>query len=342
LIVPEPSLADDDSRRLAEIHDTFQRLAKELKSVIVGQDEVIEQVLISILAGGHCLLVGVPGLAKTLIVRSLAEALGLSFSRIQFTPDLMPADITGTEVIQEDKTTGTRSYRFLPGPVFSQVVLADEINRTPPKTQASLLEAMQERQVTVGGVRQPLPRPFFVLATQNPIEQEGTYPLPEAQRDRFLLEIRVGYPSEVEEIEVIRQSLRRCESSLAPVLDAPRLLAAQEFVLRIPAPDHVVRYAALLARRTRPDDAAAPDLVRSYVTWGAGPRASQALVLSALARAAIRGKPCCSIDDVQAVARPVFRHRLILNYSAEADRVAPDDVVAGLLKAVPPALAAPR
>jgi MoxR-like ATPase len=320
---------------LARLRDAFADLSAELGRVIVGQREVVDQVLISILAGGHSLLVGVPGLAKTLLVRSIAESLGLSFNRIQFTPDLMPADITGTEVIQEDRTTGARQFRFLPGPIFAQIVLADEINRTPPKTQAALLEAMQERQVTVGGVHQPLPRPFFVLATQNPIEQEGTYPLPEAQRDRFLFEIRVRYPSEEQEVEIVRQTTRTAGPPLAPVLDAAEILQYQAFVRRIPTPEHVLRYATILARRTRRDDPAAPDFVRNYITWGAGPRASQSLVLAAMARAALQGRPCPTLDDVCAVAAPVFRHRLVLNFNAEADRVAPDDVVSRLIDSVP-------
>ncbi|MBX3442734.1 MAG: MoxR family ATPase [Planctomyces sp.] len=333
--MPTPTADDADLRQLAEVHAAFARLKQEVGRVIVGQHDVVEQVLVAILSGGHCLLVGVPGLAKTLLVKSIAESLGLSFSRIQFTPDLMPADITGTEVIQEDRSTGARELRFLPGPIFAQVVLADEINRTPPKTQAALLEAMQERQVTVGGARQPLPRPFFVLATQNPIEQEGTYPLPEAQRDRFLFEVRVRYPSEEEELQIVRQTTLASGAGLSPILSAEQMLAHQEFVRRIPAPEHVLRYATLLARSTRPDDSGAPEFVRQYVTWGAGPRASQSLVLAALARAGLHGRPCATLDDLRAVAAPVFRHRLVLNFSAEADNIGPDDLVRRLLECIP-------
>jgi MoxR-like ATPase len=325
----------DDHRRLADLHESFARLAQEIGRVIVGQQQIVEQMLTAILAGGHCLLVGVPGLAKTLLVRSIAQTLGMSFSRVQFTPDLMPADITGTEVIQEDRATGVRQFRFLPGPIFAQVVLADEINRTPPKTQAALLEAMQEHQVTVGGVRQALPKPFFVLATQNPIEQEGTYPLPEAQRDRFLFEIRVGYPSEEQEFDIVRQTTRVSEPVLAPILDAQSILEHQAFVRRIPAPEHVLRYATILARRTRRDEPAAPEFIRQYVTWGAGPRASQSLILAAMARAALQGRPCPTLDDIAVVAGPVFRHRLVLNFNAEADGVTADDIVRRLMDALP-------
>jgi MoxR-like ATPase len=331
-----PQLASDvDRQRLAEVHRACAKLVEELGQVIVGQRDVVEQVLIGILAGGHCLLVGVPGLAKTLLVRSIAETLGLSFSRVQFTPDLMPADITGTEVIQEDKASGLRQLRFLPGPIFAQIVLADEINRTPPKTQAALLEAMQERQVTVSGVRQPLPRPFFVLATQNPLEQEGTYPLPEAQLDRFLFEIRVGYPSESEELQIVRQTTHNAPPKLNSILNFEELLEFQAFVRCIPVPEHVLRYATILTRRTRKDDPQTPEFIRQYVTWGAGPRASQSLVIASMARAAIRGEMCSTLDDIRAVAAPVLRHRLVLNFNAEADGVSPDEIVRRLMEVVP-------
>jgi len=328
-IVPEPS------DPIAQLQGAYHALQEQLSSVIVGQAEVIEQLVVTVLAGGHCLLVGVPGLAKTLMVRSLAEALGLSFRRIQFTPDLMPADITGTEVIQEDRTTGVRELRFLPGPVFGNVVLADEINRTPPKTQAALLEAMQEQQVTVGGQRHLLPRPFFVLATQNPIEQEGTYPLPEAQRDRFLFEVHIDYPTADEEFAIVRRTTGRGGGAIAPVLDAARLLALQALVRDVPAADHVIRYALAFSRKTRPAAPDAPDYIREYVTWGAGPRASQALILASKARAILQGRPCAGIEDVRAVAAPVLRHRIVANFAADADGVTPDEIVRRLAESIP-------
>jgi MoxR-like ATPase len=327
-----PSLADP----VARLELANEQIRAELGQVIVGQAEVIEQLLISVLAGGHCLLVGVPGLAKTLMVRSLGETLGLSFRRIQFTPDLMPADITGTEVIQEDRSTGTRELRFLPGPVFANVVLADEINRTPPKTQAALLEAMQEQQVTIGGQVHLLPTPFFVLATQNPIEQEGTYPLPEAQRDRFLLEVRIDYPSEAEEFEIVRRTTGRRVAALARVLDAETLLALQQLVRDVPAADHVIRYALAFARSTRPHAEDVPDFVRTYVNWGAGPRATQALVLAGKARALLHGRPSVGLEDIRAVAAPVLRHRIITNFAADADGVSPDEIIRRLTEKIPP------
>jgi MoxR-like ATPase len=327
---------ETDVDPLATLREAYARLTDQLGRVIVGQEQVIEELLIALLAGGHCLLVGVPGLAKTLMVRSLAEALGLSFSRIQFTPDLMPADITGTEIIQEDRSTGARELRFLPGPVFASVVLADEINRTPPKTQAALLEAMQEHQVTIGGVRHPLPEPFFVLATQNPIEQEGTYPLPEAQRDRFLFEVHVDYPDEAEEFEIVRRTTGRAGAAIECVLDARSLLALQETVRDVPVADHVIRYAMAFARLTRKDHGDVPEFVRNYVTWGAGPRATQALILAAKARAVLHGRPCAGLEDVRHVAPPVLRHRIITNFAADADGVTPDEIVRRLTETIPP------
>ncbi|MEZ6066624.1 MAG: MoxR family ATPase [Planctomycetaceae bacterium] len=324
------------AKSIAELQAAQERVLEQLRQVVVGQTQVIDELLIALLAGGHCLLVGVPGLAKTLIVKSLADSLGLAFRRIQFTPDLMPADITGTEVIQEDRTSGQRELKFLPGPIFGNVVLADEINRTPPKTQAALLEAMQERQVTIGGEQHLLPSPFFVLATQNPIEQEGTYPLPEAQRDRFLFEVHVGYPAEDDEFEIVRRTTGRPGPAIEPVLDAARLLRLQETVRDIPAADHVIRYALTLARLTRKEHPDAPDFVREYVTWGAGPRASQSLVLGAKARAVLRGRDFAGLEDVQAVAVPVLRHRIITNFAADADGVTPDEIVRRLLAVVPP------
>lgn len=323
---------EDDSRAIARLNESFGHLRHELAKAVVGQQEVIEQLLIALLAGGHCLLVGVPGLAKTLLVRTLAEALSLKFSRIQFTPDLMPADITGTEVIQHDRDTGDRVFRFMPGPVFANVVLADEINRTPPKTQAALLEAMQERQVTAGGQRHALPEPFFVLATQNPIEQEGTYPLPEAQLDRFMFEVLVDYPAEEEELAIVKQTTCDYKPQVTPTLAADAIQQYGHLVRRVPVADHLVRYALHLARKTRLGRDEADEMVAKYVTWGAGPRASQYLVLAAKARAAIEGRPFASLDDIRAVAHPVLRHRIITNFNAEADGVTADAIVDHLLE----------
>jgi MoxR-like ATPase len=277
----------------------------------------------------------VPGLAKTLMIRTLADALSLRFHRIQFTPDLMPTDITGTEVIQEDKASGTRELRFLRGPIFANVLLADEINRTPPKTQAALLEAMQEYQVTVGGKRHPLEEPFFVLATQNPIEQEGTYPLPEAQLDRFMFNTYVDYPSEDEEFAIVKRTTTGPLASVTPTLSGKQILELQQIVRRVPVADHVVRYALALARRTRPDRPDAPEFVRQYVTWGAGPRASQYLVLGAKARAVLGGRFYAGVDDVRAVAHPVLRHRILTNFNAEAEGIKPDEIIRRLLESVP-------
>ena len=291
--------------------------------------------MIAIFARGHCLLIGVPGLAKTLMIHTLADALNLSFNRVQFTPDLMPSDITGTEVIQEDKATGIRQFKFLRGPVFANIVLADEINRTPPKTQAALLEAMQERQVTVGGERHRLPDPFFVLATQNPIEQEGTYPLPEAQLDRFMLNILVDYPDEEEELDIVRMTTSVTRTSVTKVLSGADILELQEIVRKVPIADHVARYAVRLTRMTRREKDDVPDFIRDYVSWGAGPRASQYMVLAAKARAVLNGRYYVSTDDIRAVAGPVLRHRIVTNFNAEAEGLRPDDIVRRLIKAVP-------
>ena len=309
-----------------------KNLQRELGKVVVGQQSVIEQLLIALFAGGHCLLVGVPGLAKTLLVRTLAESLSLKFSRVQFTPDLMPADITGTEVIQEDRSSGERAFRFLPGPVFANVVLADEINRTPPKTQAALLEAMQEQQVTIGGERHALPQPFFVLATQNPIEQEGTYPLPEAQLDRFMFEVLVDYPDEDEELQIVKQTTTDFTPQVTATLGADEIHTYAQLVRRVPIADHLARYALQLARQTRVGKGEVPELVSKYVSWGAGPRASQYLVLAAKARAALQGRYCVGTDDIEAVALPVLRHRIIANFNAEADGVSTDAIIEHLLE----------
>jgi MoxR-like ATPase len=327
-------MPDDDIQAVQELNQAYQTITAQLGKVIVGQRQVIEELLIALFARGHCLLVGVPGLAKTLMIRTLARALELEFRRIQFTPDLMPSDITGTEVIQEDKTTGARELRFLKGPIFANVILADEINRTPPKTQAALLEAMQEYQVTVGGVRHRLAEPFFVLATQNPIEQEGTYPLPEAQLDRFMFNTFVDYPDEDEEFQIVKQTTVETVPEVTPVLNAERILALQRIVRRVPAADHVVRFALRLARMTRPGKDGVPQFVRDYVSWGAGPRASQYMVLGAKARAALHGRFCAGVEDVQAAAFPVLRHRIVTNFNAEAEGVKPDDIIRRLIETV--------
>ena len=320
---------------LKELSERISQIRSELSKVIVGQESVIEQLLITILAGGHCLLVGVPGLAKTLMISNLAKLIGLNFSRIQFTPDLMPADITGTEVIQEDKSTGTREFRFIPGPVFANVVLADEINRTPPKTQAALLEAMQERQVTAGGQRHSLPNPFFVLATQNPIEQEGTYPLPEAQLDRFMLNVKVEYPSEEDELEVVLRTTGEQHLESNSSLSAQDLTALCSIVRKIAITPSLALAATKIARCTRPEDETATVTVRKCVRWGAGPRASQYIVLGAKARAAMQGSPVVRREDIDFIAAPVLRHRMRLNFQAEAEGVAPEDVIADAIAKTP-------
>ena len=320
------------AQRLSSVH---QRLRGEIGKVIVGQDRVVEELLTAVFARGHCLLVGVPGLAKTLLISTLSRTMSLSFRRIQFTPDLMPADITGTEVIQEDKTTGERRFQFVKGPVFANVVLADEINRAPPKTQAALLEAMQEHQVTAGGKRYPLDEPFFVLATQNPIEQEGTYPLPEAQLDRFMFHVKVDYPNADEELRIVQQTTGGSDQDVATVLTQTEILQVQETVRRVPVADAVVAYAVRLVRATRVNKPEAPDFVKEWVRWGAGPRAAQFLILGAKAHALIQGRTYVSTDDVKAVAHPVLRHRVLTNFQAEAEGVTPDIVVDRLLETIP-------
>ncbi len=333
---PTPSAADI----VAEVRQAYDSLKTEIHKVIVGQDEVVDQLLMCIFSQGHAVVVGVPGLAKTLLISTIARTLTLAFSRIQFTPDLMPSDITGTEVIQEDKSTGQRSLRFVRGPVFANVILADEINRTPPKTQAALLEAMQERHVTVGGVQHDLPRPFFVLATQNPIEQEGTYPLPEAQLDRFMFQIMIRYPTGDEELEIVRRSSHKAEVKIAPVLDQAGISRVQSLVRQTPVADHVIRYALRLVRATRVSEPMEggrerPALIRDYLAWGAGPRASEYLVLGAKAHAILHGSTHATPEHVRAVAHPVLRHRLLTNYNAEADQITTDRIIDGLLEEVP-------
>ncbi|MBI3820764.1 MAG: MoxR family ATPase [Planctomycetes bacterium] len=322
---------DIDAETLAKVPEARRKLREELSRVIVGQEAVIDQLLICLFSRGHALLVGVPGLAKTLLVRSLAQALDLTFSRIQFTPDLMPADVTGTEVLQEDRTSGTREFRFIRGPLFSNIVLGDEINRTPPKTQAALLEAMQEYQVTCGGKRHNLDLPFFVLATQNPIEQEGTYPLPEAQLDRFMFLISVDYPTRDEEVRILRLTTEGEMPPIRPVLTKQEILDLQHVVRRVPIADHVLNYAVELARRTRPSQNESPDFIKTSVTWGGGPRASQFLVLGAKANAILEGRKEASIEDVKLVSHPVLRHRLVTNFAASAEGITSDHLIDRLI-----------
>jgi MoxR-like ATPase len=324
--VPRPSSpVSGDVELLERLAAARREILSQVGHRIVGQREVLDGILTAVFSGGHALLMGVPGLAKTLMVQTVAAALDLDFSRIQFTPDLMPSDITGTEIIEEDPSTGKRAFRFVRGPVFANIVLADEINRTPPKTQAALLQAMQEHQVTAGGTTHRLPAPFFVLATQNPIEQEGTYPLPEAQLDRFMFELRVGYPSREEEEAIVLTTTGDATDAVRPVLTGDDVLAMQHLVRRIPAPPALVRAAVGLVRTTRPSEPDAPPVAKSYLSWGAGPRASQYLVLGAKARAALDGRPLADFDDLRAVASTVLTHRLVLNFAAEAaGRTAPD------------------
>jgi len=335
ILAAKNRLGAQDVRAIEKLGSARRRILEQLGRVIVGQEEVIDELLISLFGRGHCLLEGVPGLAKTLMVSTLARTLNLTFSRIQFTPDLMPADITGTEIIEENRATGSREYRFLEGPLFSNVVLADEINRTPPKTQAALLEAMQERQVTAGRVRHELADPFFVLATQNPIEQEGTYPLPEAQQDRFMFKVFVRYPSFQEEFEVARRTTAKQTGAVEPILTGEEILELQGIVREVPVSDHVIRYTLSLVRQTRIGEPGVPEIVREHVAWGAGPRAVQFLILGAKARALLRGRTHVTCGDVQALAKPVLRHRLVLNFTAESEGVAPDAVIDELLSATP-------
>ncbi len=326
---------DDDVQSVQRLNDAYRTITNELGKVIVGQQRVIEELLIALFARGNCLLIGVPGLAKTLMIRTLADSLSLKFSRIQFTPDLMPSDITGTEVIQEDKVSGTREFKFLPGPVFANVLLADEINRTPPKTQAALLEAMQEHQITVGGRRHVLPEPFFVLATQNPIEQEGTYPLPEAQLDRFMFNVFVDYPDEDEELEIVKRTTAEFVYKVTPMLNADDIIKLGQIVRRVPIADHVARYALQFTRLTRKEKGEVPHFIRDYVSWGAGPRASQYLVLGAKARAVLHGRFHVTCEDVRAVAPPVLRHRIMTNFNAEAEGIKPDEIIRRLAEYIP-------
>jgi MoxR-like ATPase len=337
---------DRDLEAARELFEARQILMTEIGKRIVGQTDVIDHLLIALFARGHCLFVGVPGLAKTLLIQTLADVLHLSFGRIQFTPDLMPSDITGSDVLEEDRTTGRRVFRFVKGPLFANVILADEVNRTPPKTQAALLQSMQEARISAGGATYDLPLPFLVFATQNPIEQEGTYPLPEAQLDRFMFQIDVGYPSEDEELRIVSQTTAAYRPTLRRVLSPERIIELQDLVLRVPIADHVLRHAVALCRATRPaadDDksklsATAPDLVRKYVSWGAGPRASQYLVLAAKARAVLHGRYAVALEDVRALALPVLVHRVVANFHAEADGVTARAIVRHVIDSVQPAV----
>ncbi len=324
-----------DAMSVQKIGEARDSIVRELRKSIVGMDDVIDEMMIAVFAQGHVLLVGVPGLAKTLLVSSLAEALSLSFKRIQFTPDLMPSDITGTEVLQEDPETHQRKFKFLEGPVFTNLLLADEINRTPPKTQAALLEAMQEKRITSGGVDYELSSPFFVLATQNPIEQEGTYALPEAQLDRFLFNVLVKYPSHEEEIEVVKSVTGAGGDEIQKVLDGDTIKAFQDTIRSIPVADHIVEYATTLVRATRPDEDLAPGFVKQFMAWGAGPRASLSLVGAGKARAALRGRVHVSIEDIQALCLPVLRHRIIPNFAARSESITADTLIARLLDEIP-------
>jgi MoxR-like ATPase len=324
-----------DVERVAELARAKQQVLEQLHRRIVGQERAIELLLVALFARGHGLLVGVPGLAKTSLVTSLAQTLSLSANRIQFTPDLMPSDITGTDVLEQDMATGTRHFRFIPGPIFTNILLADEINRTPPKTQAALLQAMEEQRVTASGTTHPIAAPYLVFATQNPIEQEGTYPLPEAQLDRFMLQIEMSYPAADEELEIVRRTTSPESEALRPVLSRDDILELQALVRRVPVATHVISHAVQLVRATRPSEPGAQERVKSYVSFGAGPRASQALILAAKARAVLSGRYAAEIDDVRALAQPILRHRLVLSFRAEAEGVRSADVIEGLLQSVP-------
>lgn len=324
----------DDVKLVEQLSSTVKNLKNEISKVIVGQEEIIDQLLVSLFSKGHCLLIGVPGLAKTLLIKTLAEVMDLKFNRIQFTPDLMPSDITGTEIIDEDPITKKRNFRFIAGPVFANVILADEINRTPPKTQAALLEAMQEHRVTTAGVTYTLDEPFFVLATQNPIEQEGTYPLPEAQLDRFMFNLWLEYPSFKEEVKVVQTTTSQYNPELKKVLNAQDIVKFQELVRRVPVADNVIEFAVRMANMTRPVNGHSPQFVKDWITWGAGPRASQYLILAAKTKAIMQGRFTPNIDDVKTAMIPVLRHRIITNFNAEADGINSVEVIKRLMKEV--------
>jgi MoxR-like ATPase len=318
---------------IIKLREAKKAIEEELKKVIVGQEAIIEKILITLIANGHALIIGVPGLAKTLIVNTLAQVLNLSFKRIQFTPDLMPSDITGTEIIEEDKTTGKREFRFVKGPIFANIILADEINRTPPKTQAALLQAMQEYKVTVGNETYPLPQPFLVLATQNPIEMEGTYPLPEAQLDRFMFSINITYPSKSEEKEIVKLTTSAYQPNIKPILSAKEILELQTLLRQVPVAEEILDYAVTLVRATRPQENSYK-IIKDYVSWGASVRASQYLILGAKGKAILAGRPTPTIDDVREIAPLVLRHRIVLNFAAEADGISADDIIEKLLKEI--------
>ncbi|ADO69090.1 AAA family ATPase [Stigmatella aurantiaca] len=328
------SASDEDLRAVEDLAHARTQIVEQIEKRVVGQREVVEHLLIALFSRGHCLFVGVPGLAKTLLISTLADVLNLSFNRIQFTPDLMPSDITGTDILEEDKTTGRRAFRFVQGPLFANIILADEVNRTPPKTQAALLQAMQEYRVTAGGRTYPLDLPFLVFATQNPIEQEGTYPLPEAQLDRFMFLVDVGYPTAEEEVQIVKSTTGTAQPKLEKILSPEKILALQELVRRVPVPDHVVRYAVELVRHTRPKEPGVPEFVAKNVSWGAGPRASQYLVLAAKARAILSGRFVATVEDVRALARPVLRHRVLPNFTAESEGITSVKLVDQLIATV--------
>jgi MoxR-like ATPase len=330
----EQNLAVDEVKFVDNISDKVKSIKSEIAKVIIGQEEIIDQLLIALLSKGHCLLVGVPGLAKTLLIKTLAEVIDLKFSRIQFTPDLMPSDITGTEILEEDQITKKREFRFISGPIFANVILADEINRTPPKTQAALLEAMQEHKVTNAGITYTLQEPFFVLATQNPIEQEGTYPLPEAQLDRFMFNLWLDYPKFEEEIKIVESTTSEYEPDLSKVVSAEEIIAFQKFVRKVPVAENVIKYAVKAANKTRPDNNSSSDSINQWISWGAGPRASQYLILAAKARAVMNGKFTPNIDDVRFAMLPVLRHRIITNFNAEAEGIKSVDVINKILNEV--------
>ena len=325
--------ADQDS--IDKLNHAYREVRDQMSQVIVGQEQVIDQLLIALFSRGHCLLEGVPGLAKTLMISTLARCLSMGFSRIQFTPDLMPADITGTDVLMENRETGAREFRFIQGPIFHNVVLADEINRTPPKTQAAMLEAMQERQVTVGQIRHQIADPFFVLATQNPIEQEGTYPLPEAQQDRFMFKVFVDYPSFEEERQIAKQTTGMSVDDIKPVLTAQEIIELQKVVRQVPVTDHIVDYALAIVRQTRIGQPGTPEFINEWLSWGAGPRAVQYLLLGGKARALLKGRTYVSTDDIAALASPVLRHRIVTSFSAESEGITPDKVVERLIAETP-------
>jgi MoxR-like ATPase len=329
-----PEIQQNEIAEIEEFADKRETMLGEIRKVIVGQDRVIEEVLIALFSRGHCLLVGVPGLAKTLLISTLADILHLEFNRIQFTPDLMPSDITGTDILQEDPATGRRKFQFLKGPIFTNILLADEINRTPPKTQAALLQSMQEYKVTAGGTTFPLDLPFFVLATQNPIEQEGTYPLPEAQLDRFMLNIEIQYPEFDDEVRIVMQTTSNEKPAPRKVMEGPAILHYQQLVRRVPVSPFVVSYAVALAQRSRPRNSEAPQFVRDYVEWGAGPRASQYLILGAKARTLLQGRYAVSIEDIQAIAPSVLRHRIVPNFRGQGEGISSLDIISRLLREV--------